>query len=240
MASPARRRRRALPCPGGREERLLGLHAGWMGEEQTLLGTASGGVFGSLAGQAVFTGIEANAEFGPWRLGATAEIGSVSAQPRGGLVREISPLATSAFALHANRSGRGWQRMAVVPLAAAPRRKRARASGCSHGPNESRERGSQRPVRRSRAKRTADRPGASMVAAAQSRGSSRGGHPVPPAGPSQERGPGVDASLGLATLVLNSPRAPAPPTGTEQAFSLVVGRLRQNCRTKLSSARFRL
>ena len=113
---------------------------------------------------------------------------------------------------------RGWQRMALVPLAAAPHRKRACASGCSHGPNESRERGSQRPVRRSRAKRPADRPGASMVAAAQSRGSSRGGHPVPPAGPSQERDPGVDASLGLATLVLNSPRAPAPPQARNKRF----------------------
>ena len=100
-------------------EALLGLRAGWMGEEQTLLGTASGGAFGSLAGQAVFTGIEANAEFGPWRLGASAEIGSVSAQPRGGLVREISPLATSAFALHANRStadGSAWRLSLSQPL----------------------------------------------------------------------------------------------------------------------------
>ena len=98
---------------------LLGLRAGWMGEKQTLLGTASGGAFGSLAGQAVFTGVEANAEFGPWRLGATAEIGSVSAQPHGGLVREISPLATSAFALHASRpvpDGSAWRMSLSQPL----------------------------------------------------------------------------------------------------------------------------
>ena len=100
-------------------EALVGLRAGWMGEERTLLGTASSGAFGSLAGQAVFTGIEANAEFGPWHLGATAEIGSVSARPRGGLVREISPLATSAFALHANRStadGSAWRLSLSQPL----------------------------------------------------------------------------------------------------------------------------
>ena len=98
---------------------LLGLHAGWLDEGQTLLGTASGGAFGSLSGQAVFTGIEANAEFGPWRLGASAEIGSVSAQPRGGLVRKISPLVTSAFALHANRSvadGSAWRLSLSQPL----------------------------------------------------------------------------------------------------------------------------
>ena len=84
-------------------EAPLGLRAGWMGERHTLLGSESDGAFGDLVAHAVFAGVEADTELGPWRLGGTAEIGTVNAQARGGVFREISPLATSAFALHATR-----------------------------------------------------------------------------------------------------------------------------------------
>ncbi|MDD9993443.1 MAG: S8 family serine peptidase [Rhodospirillales bacterium] len=84
-------------------EAPIGLRAGWMGERQTLLGSESDGAFGDLVAHAAFAGIEADTELGSWRLGGTAEIGTVNAQAHGGVFQEISSLATSAFALHATR-----------------------------------------------------------------------------------------------------------------------------------------
>ena len=84
-------------------EAPIGLRAGWMGERQTLLGSEAEGAFGDLVAHAVFAGLEADTELGLWRLGGRAEIGTVSTQASGGIFREISPLATSAFALHATR-----------------------------------------------------------------------------------------------------------------------------------------
>ena len=87
-------------------ESSFGLRAGWMGEGQTLLGTGSEGAFGNLLADSVFAGIEADTEFGQWQIGGTAEVGAVSARARNGLFGEISPLVTSAFALHATRQTR--------------------------------------------------------------------------------------------------------------------------------------
>ena len=84
-------------------ESPLGLRAGWMGEGRTLLGTGSEGAFGSLLADSLFAGIEGDAKLGRWRVGGIAEVGTVSAHARNGLFREISPLVTSAFALHATR-----------------------------------------------------------------------------------------------------------------------------------------
>ena len=84
-------------------EAPIGLRAGWMGERDSLLGSEADGAFGDLEAHVAFAGIEADTELGPWRLGGKAEIGTVNAQARGGVFREISTLATSAFALHANR-----------------------------------------------------------------------------------------------------------------------------------------
>ena len=81
----------------------LGLRAGWMGERRTLLGTGSEGAFGNLVADSVFAGIEADAELGQWRLGGTAEIGTVHARARNGMFGDVSPLVTSTFALHATR-----------------------------------------------------------------------------------------------------------------------------------------
>lgn len=82
----------------------FGLHAGWIGEDQTLLGTGSAGAFGTLVADSVFAGFEADAALGPWRIGGTAELGTVSARARSGMFGNISPLVTSAFALRAT-----WQ-----------------------------------------------------------------------------------------------------------------------------------
>ena len=84
-------------------EAVLGLRVGWLGERQTLLGSASEGAFGDLVANAMFAGIEADTDLGQWRIGGTAEIGTVNAQTRGGLFDGFSPLITSAVALHAIR-----------------------------------------------------------------------------------------------------------------------------------------
>ena len=54
---------------------------------------------------ALFAGLEADTDIGPWRIGGAAEIGTVNARTRDGLFEGVSPLATSAFALHATRQG---------------------------------------------------------------------------------------------------------------------------------------
>ena len=59
-------------------EAPIGLRAGWMGERQTLLGSESDGAFGDLEAHAAFAGIEADTELGLWRLGGSAEIGTVT------------------------------------------------------------------------------------------------------------------------------------------------------------------
>ena len=105
---------------------LLGVRAGWMGERQSLLGSDPDGAFGSLASNALFTGIEANGEFGAWQLRATAEAGSVNPQSRGGLFRSVSNIATSGFALRATRQV-AEQRVFRVSLSQPLRVERGRA-----------------------------------------------------------------------------------------------------------------
>ena len=79
------------------------LQVGWLGERQTLLGTATAGGFGQMAGRAIFLGLSAELEMGAWTLSADAEIGAVSPRVHSGLVTGISSLATSAFALGLSR-----------------------------------------------------------------------------------------------------------------------------------------
>ena len=83
----------------------LGVRVGWLGERETLLGSSSEGAFGDLEANALFAGLEADTDIGQWRIGGAAEIGTVNARTRGGLFEDLSPLATSAFALHATRQG---------------------------------------------------------------------------------------------------------------------------------------
>ena len=88
-------------------ESPLGLHAGWMHERETLLGSSADGAFGALSADAAFVGIEADAELGGWRLGADAEVGVVHSTPSGGIVSGVSPLTTTAFTLHASTAFAG-------------------------------------------------------------------------------------------------------------------------------------
>ena len=81
----------------------LGLRGGLVGERAGLLGSRTAGAFGRMAAGSVFAGIEGTARIGAWRLGAGAEVGTVHVSARGGLIAEVSPLTTSAFALRAER-----------------------------------------------------------------------------------------------------------------------------------------
>ena len=82
----------------------LGLHGGLVAERQGLLGSRAVGAFGRMAAASAFAGVQASEQVGAWHLGANAEIGTVNASVRGGLIGDISPLTTSAFTLHAARS----------------------------------------------------------------------------------------------------------------------------------------
>ena len=80
------------------------LQAGWFTEHETLLGSQAEGAFGDLASDAVFFGVEADWGLAGWRLGAMAEVGSVRPVSARGLITEVSPLATSTFAVRARRA----------------------------------------------------------------------------------------------------------------------------------------
>ena len=82
----------------------LGVHSGLVGEREGLLGSSAAGAFGHMAAASAFAGVEAGAHVGQWRIGVNAEIGTVNASVQGGLIADVSPLATSAFALQATRS----------------------------------------------------------------------------------------------------------------------------------------
>ena len=82
----------------------LGLHAGWLGERQTMLGGTARGAFGGLTAGTAFVGLEGEAALGGWRLGAMAESGTVRPAARGGVIDGMTALTTSAFTLSASRS----------------------------------------------------------------------------------------------------------------------------------------
>ena len=86
------------------EGALFGLRGGWVGEREGLLGSSATGAFGRMAAASAFAGVETSEQVGAWHLGANAEIGTVNASARGGLIGDVSPLTTSAFALHATRT----------------------------------------------------------------------------------------------------------------------------------------
>ena len=85
----------------------LGLRLGWITEGGTVLGGEGRGAFGSLAADTAFIRLEGDVRLGAWRLGADAEWGSARARARGGLIEEVSPISTSAFALHARAAVTG-------------------------------------------------------------------------------------------------------------------------------------
>ena len=84
-------------------EAWAGLRAGWMMERESLLGSSAKGAFGSLSSDSAFIGFNADTSVDGWRLGANAEVGFATVKPRSGLITEVSPVATGAFAIHAAR-----------------------------------------------------------------------------------------------------------------------------------------
>ena len=82
---------------------ILGLRSGLVAEAETLLGSRTAGAFGRVSSRSTFAGIEGSTELGGWRLDAGAEIGVVEAAARGGMLSDVTPLTTSAFALQAER-----------------------------------------------------------------------------------------------------------------------------------------
>ena len=79
----------------------IGLRVGWMAEDETILGGEGHGAFGSLAVDTAFVRVEGDVRLGAWRFGASAEWGRARPRARGGIIDEVSPMTTSAFALHA-------------------------------------------------------------------------------------------------------------------------------------------
>ncbi|MDE0056680.1 MAG: S8 family serine peptidase [Defluviicoccus sp.] len=79
----------------------LAFAGGWVGERETVLGGSAAGAFGRLSGASAFAGVEGKARIGAWQVGAGAEIGTVRAATRGGMIARVSPLTTSAFAVEA-------------------------------------------------------------------------------------------------------------------------------------------
>ena len=81
----------------------VGVRVGWLKEGNSLLGSTATGAFGGLSANNVFTGFEAAAEFGGWRLAFDTEIGLVAPNVGSGLIDGVSWLTTSAMSLRVNR-----------------------------------------------------------------------------------------------------------------------------------------
>lgn len=91
----------------------VGFTAGWVSERETMLGSLGTGAFRGLSAGTAFLGFDGDVEFHGWDLGAAGEFGVVNPAATGGLIREITPLATSAFALYASR---GFERVGSLSL----------------------------------------------------------------------------------------------------------------------------
>ena len=82
----------------------VAFRAGWISERETMLGSLGQGAFGNLAAGTAFLGFDGSVGLGAWRFGADGEFGVVNPAAQGGMIREISALATSTFAVHASRA----------------------------------------------------------------------------------------------------------------------------------------
>lgn len=81
----------------------VGFRAGWLAEQETLLGTTATGAFGRLSADAAMTGIETGFEVGRWQLVADVEIGTARPRLQSGMINRMSSLMTSAFTFNATR-----------------------------------------------------------------------------------------------------------------------------------------
>ena len=80
-------------------------------ERESLLGSSAKGAFGTLSSDSAFVGFHADAAVDGWRLGANAEVGFATTRPRGGLITDVSPVTTGAFAAYATRTFSGDRRL---------------------------------------------------------------------------------------------------------------------------------
>lgn len=80
------------------------LEAGYLNEQQSLLGSQAKGAFGHLSGETLFLGAGLNTTAGSWQLAAQGEIGRVNpAVGQSQFIDAVSPLSTSAFRLQSTR-----------------------------------------------------------------------------------------------------------------------------------------
>ena len=103
----------AAPGPGRRfpswRRGPFGLRSGWIAEGESALGTTADGAFGRLAANAFFIGFDAEATIEPWRVFGGAELGLTRPEAGGGLIEDLSSVATSSLSLHAERVVAGNQ-----------------------------------------------------------------------------------------------------------------------------------
>ena len=81
----------------------LTMEAGYLNEQNSLLGSEAKGAFGSLAGETLFLGAGLNATAGSWQWAAWGELGQVTPSVgQSQWIDGVSPLSTSAFRLQAS------------------------------------------------------------------------------------------------------------------------------------------
>ncbi len=85
------------------QDRALRVRLGWLGEEETLLGSKAGGGFGRLSAATLISGFELGLETGGWSLAAAAELGWTVPEYGGGIISDLSGLISTTFSLHASR-----------------------------------------------------------------------------------------------------------------------------------------
>ena len=100
-------RRDALPYTGavaGWQSGPVGLRVGVVDEPGSALRLQSRGAFGGLSSSLVYTGLGGATRVGAWTLSADAEAGIAGVDAELGLIAGVSPLATSAFGISAERA----------------------------------------------------------------------------------------------------------------------------------------
>ena len=91
------------PRPFGVRQGELAARIGWLGEEETLLGSKAAGGFGQLSAATLIGGFELQLQAGGWDLAAEAELGWTLPEYGGGIISDLSGLTTATFSLHASR-----------------------------------------------------------------------------------------------------------------------------------------
>ena len=82
----------------------VGMQFGALREFRSSLGTSASGAFGKLASGVAFAGTGFSTAVGNWGIRAEAELGVTGSEASGGMVEEVSTVATSAFSLSAERA----------------------------------------------------------------------------------------------------------------------------------------